>query len=107
MTVINQYYLEHKDLPKHFTCQFDNASCNKNGLMFGFLALYVLHGIFETVKIRYLMEHHAHDIYDAFHGIHTKVLRRAPCNVCVTHLALPRPLSHIAMIARFNFLSVG
>jgi len=78
LILINQHFIEHGDLPPNFTVQLDNASSNKNSLVLGFLAIYVLLGIFKTARVRFLLENHAHDVYDAFQGIHAKALERAP-----------------------------
>ena len=61
-----------------FTVQLDNASSNKKCLVLAFLGVYVILGIFKTVRVRFLLENHAHDVYDAFQGIHAKALERAP-----------------------------
>ena len=78
LILINQHFIEHGDLPPNFTVQLDNASSNKNSLVLGFLGIYVLLGIFKTARVRFLLESHAHDVYDAFQGIHAKALERAP-----------------------------
>ena len=61
-----------------FSVQLDNASSNKNMLVLGFLGIYVFLGIFKSVRVRFLLENHAHDVYDAFQGIHAKALERVP-----------------------------
>ena len=38
--------------------------------MLAYLALYVLFGVFRRARARCELEHHAHDIYDAFHAVH-------------------------------------
>ena len=78
LIIINQYFIENGDLPLQFTVQLDNASSNKNSLVLGFLGLYVILGIFKSARVRFLFENHAHDIYDAFQGIHAKALERRP-----------------------------
>ena len=57
-------------MPPEFALQFDGASTNKNILMLSYLALYVLFGVFRRARARCELEHHAHDIYDAFHAVH-------------------------------------
>lgn len=61
--------------PRRLLLQVDGASVNKNSLVFGFLAQYVMFGVFESVEVRFLLEHHAHDVYDAFHAIHARSIR--------------------------------
>ncbi len=78
LILINQHYIEHNELPPHFTVQLDNASSNKNALVLGFLGIYVLLGVFKTARVRFLLENHAHDVHDAFQGIHAKALEHAP-----------------------------
>ena len=50
--------------------QFDGASTNKCILVLAYLGLYALEGVFKRVRVRCLLEHHAHDVYDAFHAVH-------------------------------------
>jgi hypothetical protein len=69
LTVINSAYEEHGDLPTKFSVQLDNATCNHCSLVFAFVGLYVLLGVFKSARIRFQLPDHAHDIYDAFHGI--------------------------------------
>ena len=78
LILISQHFIENGVLPLQFSVQFDNASSNKNLLVLAFLGLYVILGIFKTVRVRFLLENHAHDIYDAFQGIHAKALERSP-----------------------------
>jgi hypothetical protein len=78
LILINQRFIEHGDLPQQFSVQLDNASSNKKYLVLGFLGIYVILGIFKSVRARFLLENHAHDVYDAFQGIHAKALARAP-----------------------------
>lgn len=96
MILINQHYIEHGELPPTFTVQLDNASSNKNILVLGFLAIYVLLGIFKSVRVRFLLENHAHDVYDAFQGIHAKKLERVPHALGLAARANP------SVLARFH-----
>jgi hypothetical protein len=75
--MINTAYIEHGDLPSVLTVQFDGASTNKCMLVLAFLGLYVLEGVFRTVRVRCLLESHAHDVYDAFHAVHAGLVRHS------------------------------
>ncbi len=68
--MINTAHHEHGDLPSVLSVQFDGASTNKCILVLAFLGLYVLEGVFKCVRVRCLLESHAHDVYDAFHAVH-------------------------------------
>jgi hypothetical protein len=68
--MINVAYQERRALPPTLTVQFDGASTNKCILVLAFLGLYVLEGVFKTVRVRCLLENHAHDVYDSFHAVH-------------------------------------
>eukprot|EP00971_Amphidinium_carterae_P298792 5935994-Amphidinium_carterae.1 len=74
--IVNHSFETTKTLPLDFVLQVDGASNNKNMAVLGFMGLWVMEGVFKTCKLRMEMEHHAHDIYDAFHSIHTSVVRR-------------------------------
>ena len=76
MIAINTVYQEHGDLPKMATVQADNASVNHNMCVLGFLGLYCLLGVFNVSRLRFELENHAHDIYDAFQGIHKTAITR-------------------------------
>ena len=69
LTMVNTVYEEHNQLPKCLAVQADNARTNKGWLVLGFLGVYVLNGVFEEARLRFCLEDHAHDIYDAFQGI--------------------------------------
>ena len=69
---INTALADHGNLPRTASVQLDNASVNHNSLVLGFLALYVLFGVFDWARLRFELENHAHDIYDAFQAIHQK-----------------------------------
>ena len=69
---INTALADHGNLPRTASVQLDNASVNHNSLVLGFLALYVLFGVFDWARLRFELENHAHDIYDAFQAIHKK-----------------------------------
>ena len=69
---INAALADHGNLPRTASVQLDNASVNHNSLVLGFLALYVLFGVFDWARLRFELENHAHDIYDAFQAIHKK-----------------------------------
>lgn len=75
--MINSAYLRLGDLPQVLTVQFDGASTNKCILVLAFLSLYVLEGVFHTVRVRCLLEHHAHDVYDAFHAVHAAKVKHS------------------------------
>ena len=68
--MINSAYNNHGDLPSLLSVQFDGASTNKNMLVLAYLGLYALEGVFAQVRVRCLLENHAHDVYDAFHATH-------------------------------------
>ena len=67
---INTAFDEHGDLPRKFSVQLDNATNNHSILVFTFIALYVLMGVFDEARIRFELPDHAHDIYDLFQAIH-------------------------------------
>ena len=67
--MVNTVYEEDNQLPKCLAVQEDNARINKGWLVLGFLAVYVLNCVFEEARLRFCLEDHAHDIYDAFQGI--------------------------------------
>ena len=73
--MINCSYKAHGNLPHVLTVQFDGASTNKCNLVLAYLGLYVLHGVFSKVRVRCLLENHAHDVYDAFHAVHARAVR--------------------------------
>lgn len=70
LTMVNTVYEEHGTLPKRFTAQGDNAATNKTWVVLGVLGVYCVEGVFQETRLRCCMEDHAHDVYDAFHGIH-------------------------------------
>ena len=74
MILVNTCLLDHGTLPRQATVQLDNASTNKCMLVLAFMGVYCVHGVFEQARVRFCLEHHAHDIYDAFHAIHSKAL---------------------------------
>jgi hypothetical protein len=76
MVMVNSAYGDHGAIPPTITVQLDNASVNHNILTLGFMSLYVLHGVTDTVRVRFELENHAHDIYDAFGAIHARAVRR-------------------------------
>ena len=41
-----------------------------------FLALYVVAGVIRRAKLRCELEHHSHDVYDAFQSVHAKMVQR-------------------------------
>ena len=71
---VNQCFVDHGKLPRRLTFQADNASVNHSMLVMSFLALYVLFNCVESARLRFMLENHAHDIYDAFHAIHKRVI---------------------------------
>lgn len=75
--MINSAYQRLGRLPRRLTVQFDGASTNKCILVLAFLGLYVLEGVFETVRVRCLMESHAHDVYDSFHAVHAGLVKHS------------------------------
>ena len=77
LIAINTAYHEHGDLPTKFSVQLDNASPNHNTLVFTFIGLYVLFGVFDVARIRFELPDHAHDIYDLFQAIHKTAVCRA------------------------------
>ena len=73
---VNTALTDHKRLPPRLTVQCDNASVNHSMCVLGFLALYVLLNVFDTARLRFLLENHAHDIYDAFQAVHKTPVER-------------------------------
>ena len=73
---LNAAFEDHGDLPDTISCNLDNASVNHNMLTLAFAGLYVLFGVTRKFRIRFELENHAHDIYDAFQGIHGQAVRR-------------------------------
>ena len=77
MVVLNGAFQDHGDIPPNICLQLDNASNNHNILVLAFAALYVLDDVCETFKVRFELDNHAHDIYDAFTAIHNRAVRKA------------------------------
>ena len=75
--MINEVLEVHDVLPDQFTLQCDGASTNKNILMLASLAMFVMEGVFRTARLCMELEHHAHDVYDAFQAIHARLVRRS------------------------------
>ncbi|CAK0833225.1 unnamed protein product, partial [Prorocentrum cordatum] len=67
---VNTACEEHKKLPRKLSVQLDNASVNHSMCVLGFLAVYALVDVFDTVRLRFELPDHAHDVYDAIHAIH-------------------------------------
>jgi hypothetical protein len=42
-----------------------------------YLGLYVLEGVFSSIRVRCLLENHAHDVYDAFQAVHAGRVRHS------------------------------
>ena len=82
LIMINTCFLEHLVLPSVLSLQFDGASTNKCMLVLAFMALYVLEGVFSTVRARCEMENHAHDLYDSFHAVHAVKVRDSSFCFC-------------------------
>lgn len=98
--VLNTVFKEHGDIPRKITLQMDNASTNHNMLILAFMGLYVarglvvkqvrtancllqaqipcscqvLFGVVSEARVRFELENHAHDLYDAFHARMTNQL---------------------------------
>ena len=77
LVMINDVLEVHDVMPEEFTLQCDGASTNKNVLVLAFLALLVMEGVFRQARLRMELEHHAHDVYDAFQAIHARMARRS------------------------------
>ena len=77
IVMINDVLEVHGVMPDVFTLQSDGASTNKNILMLAFLALLVMEGVFRTARLCMELEHHAHDVYDAFQAIHARLVRHS------------------------------
>ena len=77
MVVLNGAFADHGDIPPNICLQLDNASNNHNILVLAFAGLYVLEDVCETFKVRFELENHAHDIYDAFTAIHNRAVQKA------------------------------
>ena len=68
--MVNTVYEEHNTVPKRLTAQGDNAATNNTRVVLGVLGVYGIEGVTEEGRLRMCMEDHAHDVYDAYHGIH-------------------------------------
>ena len=75
--MINTVYAEHGNLPPTLSVQFDGASNNKCIAVLAYLGLYVLEGVFSSIRVRCLLENHAHDVYDAFQAVHAGRVRHS------------------------------
>ena len=58
------------------TIQGDNASVNHSNLVLAFMSCYVLQRVFTKVRVRFLLENHAHEIYDAFQAVSKNAVER-------------------------------
>ena len=74
LIAINTAYEEHGNLPPKVSVNFDNAHINHNMLVLGLLSMYVLLGVFDLARLRFEIENHAHDIYDAYQAIHSRAI---------------------------------
>ena len=74
--MINTVYAEHGNLPT-LSVQFDGASNNRCIAVLAYLGLYVLEGVFSSIRVRCLLENHAHDVYDAFQAVHAGRVRHS------------------------------
>ena len=77
IVMVNDVLEVHNAMPEKFTMQCDGASTNKNTLVLAFLALLVMEGVFQTARLCMELEHHAHDVYDAFQAYHARMVRRS------------------------------
>lgn len=77
LIAVNTAYEEHGNLPPKASVNLDNASVNHNMLVLGLMSMYVLLGVFDLARVRFEIENHAHDIYDAFQAIHSKAIDAA------------------------------
>ena len=75
--MINTEYAEHENLQSKLSVQFDGASNNKCIAVLAYLVLYVLDVLLLSMRVRCRMEHHSHDVYDAFHAVHAGRVRRS------------------------------
>lgn len=75
--VVNTVLHDHNTLPPDFTLQFDGASTNKCILVFAFLGMYCMFGVFRECRPRCEVEHHAHDVYDAWHAVHASKVKHS------------------------------
>jgi hypothetical protein len=94
--ILNTVFQEHGKLPRRISLQLDNAATNHNMLVLAFMGLYVapgqvdsttrrvlasfwcqaanhhvcqvLHGVVTEARVRFELENHAHDLYDAYHA---------------------------------------
>ena len=76
LVMINDVLEVHNVMPEEFTLQCDGAATNKNVLVLTFLASLVMEGVFRQARLRMELEHHAHDVYDAYQAIHARMARR-------------------------------
>lgn len=63
--MINTAFEEHGDVPPTISLQLDNAATNHNILVLAFAGLYCMEGVTEQFRVRFELENHAHDVYDA------------------------------------------
>lgn len=75
--MINACMEDHGDVPKKMSLQMDNAATNHNMLVIAFAGLYVMEGVADSFRLRFGLEHHNHDIYDAFQAIHAQKVYRS------------------------------
>ena len=76
MVLMNTVFEVHGVMPEEFTLQCDGASTNTCILVYTFLALYVVAGVFRRAKLRCELEHHTHDVYAAFQSVHANTVQR-------------------------------
>ena len=76
LIMINEVLEVHGVMPEEYTLQCGGASTNNNVLVLTVLALLVMEGVFRQARLRMELEHHAHDVYDAFQAIHARMAKR-------------------------------
>ena len=67
-------------LPSVFYIQLDNVSSNKSKVLFLYCSWLVMTGVFEKVKVGFLMVGHTHENIDQLFSRIAKLLKRANCH---------------------------
>jgi hypothetical protein len=91
-----------RNLPQVLYLQLDNTSReNKNQIVFGYLSMLVQLGIFQKVKIDFLLVGHTHDHIDQMFSHFSVTLKRKnvgslPSLIeCIKKACIPKPVFHI------------
>jgi hypothetical protein len=103
------------NLPEVLYLELDNSSCeNKNQIMFGHLSMLVELGIFEKVKVGFLLLRHTHHHIDQIFSHFSITLKRENVGIlpslieCIEKSYIPEPIFHILeenVIEYLNYIS--